>query len=130
MTAMGYDRVNCMPIAKPSQSRCLGCTLHVPGHYWQLAGENGDDTKYIDHVFLAGFDEVIAEAIKDMNTDPKSLAEAQLCPDWPQWKEAMDHKIAMLEKANTWRSVPQPHSKNIIGCKWVFLYQTQSRRKH
>jgi len=31
----------------------------------------------LDYVFLAGYDDIIAEAIEDMNNDPKSLAEAQ-----------------------------------------------------
>ena len=32
----------------------------------------------------------------------------------------MNHKIAMLEKAGTWITIPQPANKNIVGSKWVF----------
>jgi len=59
----------------------------------------------LDYVFLAGYDNIIAEAIEDMNSDPKSLAEAQSQLNWPQWKEAMDREMAMLEKAGTWCTV-------------------------
>jgi len=55
-----------------------------------------------------------------MNSDPKALAEAQSQLDWPQWKEAMDHEMATLEKAGTWHTVQQPCDKNIVGSKWVF----------
>ena len=32
----------------------------------------------------------------------------------------MNHEIAMLEKAGTWITIPQPANKNIVGSKWVF----------
>src|SRR6267142_4439955 len=109
-----------MPSPGPSQPRHSGRTTHIPGYYQQLAGENQDDAKHLDYVFLAGYDNIIAEAIEDMNSDPKSLAEAQSRLDWPQWKEAMDRKMATLEKAGTWRTIQQPCDKNIVGSKWVF----------
>ena len=32
--------------------------------------------------------------IANANGDPQSLTEAQSCPDWPEWKAAIDCKIA------------------------------------
>src|SRR6267142_6433603 len=103
------------PSPGPSQPRRSGRTTHIPGYYEQLAGENQDDAEHLDYVFLAGYDDIIAEAIEDMNSDPKSLAEAQSRLDWPQWKEAMDREMATLEKAGTWRTVQRPRDKNIVG---------------
>jgi len=46
--------------------------------YQQLVRENQDDTEHLDYVFMAGYDDIIAEAIKDMNSNLKSLVKAQL----------------------------------------------------
>jgi len=32
----------------------------------------------------------------------------------------MDREIKLLEMAETWKTVPCPPGKNIIGSKWVF----------
>jgi hypothetical protein len=100
--------------------------MHVPGYYCKLAGEN--EGKVSDFVFLAGYDNIIAEAIEQESEDPKSLSEAQLCSNWPKWKEAMDHKIAMLKKAQTWCTIPRSPSKNIVGTKWVFCIKCNANR--
>ena len=113
-------RISVPSTSEDNQPRRSGRTLHVPGQYRQLAGEDEERTEQTDHVFMAGFDEIIAEAIDEANTDPKSLAEAQSRADWPRWKEAMDKEMSTLEKAGTWRKVPRPHNKNIVGSKWVF----------
>ena len=42
------------------------------------------------------------------------------CPDWPHWKEAMDHKYKSLKYTRTWRTVDCPPSRNVISCQWVF----------
>ena len=65
-----------MPSPGPSQPHRSGQTTHILGYYQQLAGENQDGAEHLDYVFLAGYDNIIAEAIEDMNSDPKSLAEA------------------------------------------------------
>ena len=96
---------------QPQQSRR---TTQVPSYYRQLAGEDGE-VKQVDHVFMAGFNDIITEAIEEDGTDPKSLAEAQSRSDWPRWKEAMDK-----EKAGTWKTVPRPNDKNIVRSKWVY----------
>jgi len=73
-----------------------------------------------DSTFLTDLDNVIMVAIKEADGDPKTVSEAHSCPDWPSWKEAMDHEIKMLKVARTWKMVPRPPRKNIIGSKWVF----------
>jgi hypothetical protein len=46
-------------------------------------------------------DSVITAAIKELEDEPKTIAKVWSCPDWPRWKEAMDHKIKTLEGART-----------------------------
>jgi len=58
--------------------------------------------------------------IQEAEGNPKTVQEARSCSDWPKWKEAMDHEISSLEHASTWTTVPCPHRKNVVGCKWVF----------
>jgi hypothetical protein len=78
------------------------------------------DAGHAEYAYLAGFDDLIAAAIKEAEGDPKSVREVQSCSDWPCWKEAMDCKIDALETAGTWTTVPRPTDKNVVGCKWVF----------
>jgi histone deacetylase 1/2 len=37
-----------------------------------------------------------------------------------QWITAMDSEYDALLRNKTWRLVPTPKGKNIIGCKWVY----------
>ena len=78
----------------------------------ELGDEQGANT-----VKLGG---IITAAIHEADGDPKSLAEAQSRPDWPQWKEAMNRELTTLIKAGTWKPVPRPPGKNVVGSKWVF----------
>jgi hypothetical protein len=84
------------------------------------AGEGTAEGDFADLVCYAGLSDIVAEAISDANSDPKSLAEARSRSDWHCWKEAMDREISTLEKAGTWDTVPRPTGKNIVGSKWVF----------
>jgi len=52
--------------------------------------------------------------------DPKTVQEARSHSNWPKWKEAMDRKIGSLEHTSTWTTIPRPHGKNVVRCKWVF----------
>ena len=74
----------------------------------------------IDFAYLTDCEELFEASITEFQDDPKSLTQAQSRSNWPQWQEAMDRKIAMLEQAGTWISVPRPADKNIVGSKWVF----------
>jgi len=58
--------------------------------------------------------------IQETEGNPKTVQEAQSFSDWPKWKEAMDHKISLLKHAGTWTTVPCPHGKNVVRCKWEF----------
>jgi hypothetical protein len=73
-----------------------------------------------ESAFLADLDNVIVVAIKEADGDPKTVSEAHSRPDWPCWKEAMDHEIKTLKVARTWKMVPRLPRKNIVGSKWVF----------
>jgi hypothetical protein len=78
------------------------------------------DAGHAKYAYLAGFDDLIATAIKKAEGDPKSVKEAQSRSNWPHWKEVMDREIDALEKARTWTTVSHPADKNIVRCKWVF----------
>jgi hypothetical protein len=78
------------------------------------------DAGHAKYAYLAGFNNLIATAIKEVEGNPKSVKEAQSHSNWPRWKKAMDRKIDVLEQAGTWTTIPCPTDKNIVGCKWVF----------
>jgi hypothetical protein len=110
-----------IPAAGPSEPRRSARVSHPPGYYCQLAGEDADTVaEHADFVFSAGYDDLIAGALNDLDGDPKSLLQAQKRSDWPKWKAAMDIEMATLERAGTWRDVPRPQGKNVVGSKWVF----------
>jgi hypothetical protein len=48
---------------------------------------------------------------------PSSVEEALSDPEWAQ---AMQEELEALKKNNTWKLVPLPEGKKIVGCKWVF----------
>ena len=72
---------------------------------------------------------MVAITIQEVQGDPKILQQAQLCMDWPQWQEAMDHELATLEGAQTWEAVPCPPGKNVVGSKWVFCIKWNAEGK-
>jgi hypothetical protein len=84
----------------------------------QMEDDYGND-EYNTYNTLDSYN-IIASAIQEMQSDPKTLQEVRSCTDWPQWKEAMDREIATLEHAETWKTVPRPSGRNIVGSKWVF----------
>ena len=61
-----------------------------------------DDPDPSEWANLAGYEEIIATTIQEVEGDPKSVQEAQYRSDWPHWKEAMDREIGSLEHAGTW----------------------------
>lgn len=38
----------------------------------------------------------------------------------PKWMQAMQEELEALKKNNTWKLVPLPEGKKLVGCKWVF----------
>ena len=82
------------------------------------ARERTEDEEYSD--YSTAHDNDIWAAILNAGADPKSLAKVQSSPDWPCWKEAMDHELATLKKAGTWVDIPHPTNKNIVSSKWAY----------
>ena len=36
------------------------------------------------------------------------------------WNKAMEEELSQIKKNDTWKLVPRPNEKNVIGTKWVF----------
>jgi len=83
-------------------------------------GEDEDDDEPEVKPVKVNIHVMVMDAMQDEEGDPKTLREAKARADWPRWKEAMDRKIATLDRAQTWTTVPRPEGKNIVGSKWVF----------
>ncbi|MDF3686196.1 hypothetical protein, partial [Enterobacter hormaechei] len=49
--------------------------------------------------------------------EPKISDEA--CKD-DHWIQEMKEELDKIEKNETWKLVPRPKDKNVIGTKWVF----------
>ena len=79
-----------------------------------------DEQALIFHVTLNA---LIASAMQEICSDPKTHKEVQSHSDWPLWKEAMDKEMDTLQQAGTWSTVNCPPGKNIIGSKWVFCFK-------
>uniref|UniRef100_A0A2N9H7L1 Integrase catalytic domain-containing protein n=1 Tax=Fagus sylvatica TaxID=28930 RepID=A0A2N9H7L1_FAGSY len=56
-------------------------------------------------------------------TEPSSFTTAS---KHPQWCTAMNEEFEALQHQGTWVLVPQPPSKNIVGCKWVYKLKYNS----
>ena len=69
--------VSTAPIAGSSEPRHSGRTSRTPEYYRQLAQEDNNDAEHLDYVFLAEYGDILAEAITDLNDDPKSLPKAK-----------------------------------------------------
>jgi Reverse transcriptase (RNA-dependent DNA polymerase) len=52
--------------------------------------------------------------------EPRSLAEAKRCLEWPLWEKAIHEELATLQEAGTWELTDAPNGANIVGLKWVF----------
>jgi hypothetical protein len=70
---------------------------------------------------------VMLHAFKAVTSDmeePKSVAEAQSSPDWPNWRDAMKTELQALVKNHTWNVINPETSplqgRRPLGAKWVF----------
>ena len=63
---------------------------------------------------------MLAEKAPKVHDDPKEVEKARSCPDWPEWKKAMDAEISQLENLGTYIKVEIPKDRVAINCKWVF----------
>jgi hypothetical protein len=84
-----------------------------------LAGKD-NNAEHLDYIYSAEHDDIITEAISDIDIDPKTLNEAQSHNDWSKWREVIDKEMATLEHAGTWHTVPHLQNKNIVRSKWVY----------
>jgi hypothetical protein len=54
------------------------------------------------------------------NAEPLSYAEAMRHPDAEQWKHAALEELNTHSTNGTWKLIPRPAGKKVIGYKWVF----------
>ncbi|CAJ2674023.1 unnamed protein product [Trifolium pratense] len=59
-----------------------------------------------------------AEEVQD--SEPKNFREASESIDSQDWLKAMNEEMLSLEKNQTWKLVPLPKNKRVVGSKWVF----------
>jgi hypothetical protein len=120
-----------VPVSLIVQATLPRRSVHTPQPLQQIrhiqAGK-GTTGEELDTIFYADFINNLSEAIENMDSDPKTIAEARMQSNWPQWKQAMDKEIRMLEKAGTWKTVPRPAKRNIVGSKWVFRIKRKADR--
>jgi len=60
--------------------------------------------------------------------EPLSYAEAMRCPDAEQWKQAALEELNAHSTNGTWKLVPRPTGKKVIGSKWVFKVKCNTDR--
>ncbi|WJZ96496.1 hypothetical protein VitviT2T_015178 [Vitis vinifera] len=60
---------------------------------------------------------------------PSSVEEALSDPEWAQaMQKKKKKKLEALKKNNTWKLVPLPKGKKLVGCKWVFSIKYKADR--
>jgi hypothetical protein len=74
-----------------------------------------DELHSLDLAMAIGEATAVSEAL-----EPRTLAEAQHCPDWAQWEEGIREELATLQAAGTWELADLPDGANLVGSKWVF----------
>jgi len=53
--------------------------------------------------------------------NPKTIAEAQASPEWPEWEKAVLAELDQLKTMNVWELVDRPEGRIPIGNKWVLI---------
>jgi transposase InsO family protein len=61
--------------------------------------------------------------------EPKSYEEALSCQQSKEWLCAMEEEMKSLVKNDTWKLVPKPKDKSLVGCKWVYSIKEGSSSK-
>ncbi|GAU10233.1 hypothetical protein TSUD_417410 [Trifolium subterraneum] len=59
-----------------------------------------------------------AEEVQD--SEPKNFRKASESIEGKDWLKAMNEEMLSLEKNQTWKLVPLPKNKRVVGSKWVF----------
>ena len=58
--------------------------------------------------------------------EPKNVIEAAKDESWVK---TMNEELDQIEKNQTWKLVPSPSQKNVIGTKWIFKNKLDENRK-
>ena len=83
-----------------------------------LESEGDDESKADpDLIYLS---QVQLFATSTPNGEPSTFAEARKSPDRAKWEAAMKEEIKSLEKMGTWKVVPRPNDRKVVGSKWVY----------
>jgi hypothetical protein len=89
-----------------------------PREWWKLSNAQLDD-EVDDDIEDAEMGYEIALSTVS-NAEPLSYAEALQRPDAEQWKHAALEELNAHSTNGTWKLVPRPAGKKVIGSKWVF----------
>jgi hypothetical protein len=93
-------------------------TRTKPREWWKLSNAQLDD-EVDDDIEDAEMGYEIALSTVS-NAEPLSYAEALRHPDAEQWKHAALEELNAHSTNGTWKLVPRPAGKKVIGSKWVF----------
>jgi len=58
---------------------------------------------------------------------PKSIHEAKLSPEWPQWSDACASELKSMHDLDTHQIVPLPAGRKAIGSRWVFTVKPHEK---
>jgi hypothetical protein len=113
------------PVAPPRPPSPIGigarlprCTRTKPREWWKLSNAQLDD-EVDDDIEDAEMGYEIALSTVS-NAEPLSYSEALRRPDAEQWKHAALEELNAHSTNGTWKLVPRPAGKKVIGSKWVF----------
>jgi hypothetical protein len=113
------------PVAPPRPPSPIGIgarmprrTRMKPREWWKLSNAQLDD-EVDDDIEDAEMGYEIALSTVS-NAEPLSYAEALRRPDAEQWKHAALEELNAHSTNGTWKLVPRPAGKKVIGSKWVF----------
>jgi len=116
------------PAAPPRLPSPIGIGARLPRHtrtkpreWWKLSNAQLDD-EVDDDIEDADMGYEIACSTVSM-AELLSYAEAMRCPDAEQWKQATLEELNAHSINGTWKLVPRPTGKKVIGSKWVFIQE-------
>jgi len=114
------------PAAPPRLPSPIGIGARLPRRtrtkpreqWWKLSNAQLDD-EVDDEIEDADMGYEIACSTVSM-AEPLSYAEVMRHSDTEQWKEAALEELNAHSTNGTWKLVPRPTGKKVIGSKWVF----------
>lgn len=90
-----------------------------PKRYCPEEEERKSKYPIANYVSTEGLPQLLKTSTQTLSSHhiPSSVEEAL---SNPKWAAAMQEELEALKKNNTWKLVPLPGGKKIVGCKWVF----------